>query len=101
MNKLWIKNARSTSMRDRILDAVERMLARYGYQKTTMDDIAREAGVAKRTIYMHFASKEEVALSSIDRVVERLTERLHNHVHSNEPLAERLRKMLTERVLFR
>jgi AcrR family transcriptional regulator len=88
-------------MRDRLLDAVERMLARYGYQKTTMDDIAREAGVAKRTIYMHFASKEEVALSSIDRVVERLTERLHNHVHSNEPPAERLRKMLTERVLFR
>src|SRR5579859_1688694 len=63
-------------LRGKILDATERLLARYGYRKMTMEDIALEAGVAKRTIYLHFPSKEEVALCSIDRVVERLLEEL-------------------------
>ena len=53
-------------LRDITLDAVDTLLARYGYQKMTMDDIAREAGISKRTIYLHFVSKEEVALSSIE-----------------------------------
>ena len=38
--------------RDRILDAAERLLARFGYKKTTMEDIAREAGLGKRTLYL-------------------------------------------------
>ena len=47
-----------------------------GYRKMTMEDVAKEAGIGKRTIYVHFPSKEEVALASIDRVVDRLTSRL-------------------------
>ena len=46
--------------RDRILDAAERLLARIGYKKTTMEDIAREVGPGKRTLYLHFASKESL-----------------------------------------
>ena len=61
---------------DRILDATECLLTRLGYRKMTMDDVAQEAGIGKRTIYVHFPSKEEVALASIDRVVDRLTTRL-------------------------
>ena len=38
----------SGSTRDLILDATERLLGRLGYQKTTMEDIAREAGIGKR-----------------------------------------------------
>src|SRR2546421_7863518 len=81
-------------MRDLILDAVERLLARFGYQKMTMDDIAREARIARRTIYLHFASKEEVALCSIDRIVERLIERLRETARRPELADARLRQML-------
>lgn len=88
-------------MRDRILDATERLLGRFGYQKTAMDDVAREAGVAKRTIYMHFTSKEELALSSIDRIVERLIERLEAIAGASQEKSERLKEMLRCRVLFR
>jgi AcrR family transcriptional regulator len=88
-------------LRDRVLDAAERLLARLGYQKTTMDDIAREAGVGRRTIYLHFAGKEEVALGTIDRIVERLKGRLRDLAGAGGPAAERLRRMLLERVLFR
>jgi AcrR family transcriptional regulator len=89
------------SMPDRILDATERLLARYGYRKMTMDDIAQEAGIGKRTIYVHFPSKEEVALASIDRVVARLQQRLRELSSGPDSVSRRLRYMLLCRVLFR
>jgi AcrR family transcriptional regulator len=93
--------AHMTETRDLILDATERLLARYGYRKMSIDDIAHEAGIGRRTIYLHFSSKEEVALCSIDRVVERLLAELRNIARTTEPPEERLRKMLVTRVLFR
>jgi AcrR family transcriptional regulator len=87
--------------RDRLLDVAERLLARLGYQKTTMEDLAREAGLSKRTIYLHFAGKEEAMLSTIDRIVERLLDRLREAAASGGPAADRLRRMLLLRVMFR
>ena len=91
----------SQPTRDRILDAAERLLGRLGYQKMTMDDIAREAGIGKRTIYLHFPSKDEVALSKIDRLAERLEQRLHTIATSHDTPTSRIRRMLIERVLYR
>jgi AcrR family transcriptional regulator len=88
-------------LRDGILDATERLLARYGYRKMTVEDIAREVGVGKGTIYLHFSSKEEIVLSHVDRIVERVKERLWEIARSEETAAARLRSMLLTRVLFR
>src|SRR5579859_2570044 len=88
-------------MRDLILDAAEHLLTRYGYRKMTIDDIAREAGIGRRTIYLHFSGKEEVALCSIDRVVERLLEALRLIATGSGGPEQRLRQMLVTRVLFR
>ena len=88
-------------MRDRVLDSAERLMGRLGYQKMTMDDIAREAGIGRRTIYLHFPSKEETALATIDRIVNRLKSRLGELAASDLPWDERLRRMLLVRVLFR
>jgi AcrR family transcriptional regulator len=86
---------------DRILDATERLLARFGYDKTTVDEIAQEAGVSKRTIYLHFPGKEAVALASIDRVVGRVTDRLREIAAADHPPADRVRDMLVARILGR
>jgi AcrR family transcriptional regulator len=89
------------ALREAILDATERLLARKGFQQMTMDDIAAESGVARRTIYLHFKGKEQVALESIDRVVERLLDRLRCIAGEEKSPEERLKAMLVERVLFR
>jgi AcrR family transcriptional regulator len=89
------------TVKDAILDATDRLLARYGYRKMTVEDIAHEAGIGKGTIYLHFTSKEEVVLSHVDRIVERLKDRLREIGNSDAPAAERLRQMLLARVMFR
>jgi len=73
-----------------ILDATDRLLARFGYRKMTVEDIAAEAGIGKGTVYLHFSSKEEVVLSRVDRMVDQLKERLREIAHSDAPVAERL-----------
>ncbi|MQA95099.1 MAG: TetR family transcriptional regulator [Streptosporangiales bacterium] len=45
---------------ERILDAAAELVVRWGYDKTTVDDVARRAGVAKGTIYLHWASREDL-----------------------------------------
>lgn len=87
--------------RDAILDATDRMLAKYGYRKMTIEDLAREVGIGKGSIYLHFASKEEIALSHIDRIIARLKARLRNIAAESNPIEKRLADMLCERVLFR
>ena len=89
------------SARDLILDAAERLLPLQGYRKTTLDDLAAEAGLARRTIYLHFPSKEEVFLCSIDRVVERLLAELRRTAAEDLPPDVRLWRMLIARVMSR
>jgi AcrR family transcriptional regulator len=90
------------AVKDAILDATDRLLARYGYRKMTVEDIAVEAGIGKGTIYLHFASKEEVVLSHVDRIVDRLKQQHLGVIARSEITApERIRQMLLARVLFR
>jgi len=87
--------------REAILDATDRLLTTRGFRSVTMDDIAAEAGVSRRTVYMYFPSKEEVGLSSIDRVVAQTYARLVELADGPGDRAEVLRRVLIERVLRR
>jgi AcrR family transcriptional regulator len=90
------------AVRESILDATDRLLARFGYRKMTVEDIAAEAGIGKGTIYLHFNSKEEVVLSHVDRIVDRLKQQhLAVIARSKITAPERIRQMLLARVLFR
>jgi AcrR family transcriptional regulator len=42
------------------------LFTRYGYRKTSMDDIAQAAQVAKRTVYLHFENKAAVFLAILE-----------------------------------
>ena len=55
-----------------ILDAALRVFGQYGYRRTSMDDIAREADIAKGTIYLSFTSKEEVFQALSQRLSQRM-----------------------------
>ena len=88
-------------VRSAILDATDRLLARNGYKKMTIDDLAAEVGIGKGSVYLHFSSKEEIALSHIDAIIERLKARLFEIAAKKSSCESRLKEMLIERVMFR
>ncbi|WDR06938.1 helix-turn-helix domain containing protein [Devosia rhodophyticola] len=48
-----------------ILVAAAKLFVRFGYRKTSIDDVARDANVAKGTIYLYFATKPELLLHTV------------------------------------
>ena len=65
----------SNPREQRILDSAAKLIVHYGYDKTTMDEIAREAGVSKGALYLHFRSKQALFEALILRDSETITER--------------------------
>ena len=45
---------------EQILNAAKKLFTNYGFKKVSMDEIASEAGVTKKTVYTYFSSKEEL-----------------------------------------
>jgi AcrR family transcriptional regulator len=80
---------------------VDTLLAKYGYGKMTMEDVARQVGIGKGTIYLHFRSKEDLVLSHIDRIAETAVRDLREQAASADAVDRRLRRMLVLRVMVR
>lgn len=47
-------------LRKKILEGADKLFQKYGFNKTTMEDIAKEAGKGKSTLYYYFKNKEEI-----------------------------------------
>lgn len=64
----------------RVLDAAADLLVRWGYQRVTVEDVARHAGVGKGTVYLHFRTKDALFLTVLLRshhlVVARMADRM-------------------------
>lgn len=60
MESLNSKDKRKNINKKDIVDAAEKLFFTKGYNNSTMEQVAREAGFTKRTIYSYFKSKEEI-----------------------------------------
>jgi AcrR family transcriptional regulator len=69
-------NVLPAPQRERILDAVERLIATSGCAGTSIEAIVKEAGVSSVTFYEFFAGKEECFVAAFDRAVEAGAEEL-------------------------
>jgi AcrR family transcriptional regulator len=56
---------------ERVLDSAAELLLRWGYQRVTIDEIARHAGIGKGTVYLHFPTKEALFLTMLLRAQRR------------------------------
>lgn len=54
--------------KDQIADVFERHVARYGFAKATVEDVAAELGISKKTIYEYFSSKRDLYLYVVGRM---------------------------------
>lgn len=76
-----------------ILDATNHLLAEKGYELMAMDDIAAEVGIAKGSLYKHFASKEALAAAVMVRLL-RETRAALEALPADMPATDKLRALL-------
>ncbi len=87
-------NAIAEAPRERVLRAAERQFRRYGYRRTTVDDITREAGVAKGSFYLHFASKEDAYLAVVEESLSRFLTRAEVALRRQGSVPHRMRALV-------
>lgn len=78
--------------RAQILDGAYRVIERMGYDAASVNDIAREAGVSKGTIYVYFSDKEDLFEALMTDKRERIFEKLDAELQKPGATAERLRR---------
>src|SRR5262249_42239394 len=82
--------------RERIVTAARRRFESYGYRRTSIAEIARDAGIAVGTVYRYFAGKEAVFLA----VVEDLNEKWRRPLAGRGPAADRLQRLGAASIRF-
>ena len=78
---------------DAIVSSVNRLLAEKGFEQMTVDEVAADVGIAKASLYKHFASKEALAAAAMVRVLERTMEVLAQQAARGVSAVERLREV--------
>lgn len=71
MTRLSFKEQVLRVREDAILSSVNRLLADKGFDLMTVDEVASDVGIAKASLYKHFASKEALAAAALVRLMER------------------------------
>jgi AcrR family transcriptional regulator len=74
---------KSESKRAEILDAAMLCLARYGANKTTLDDIAGLIGLNKATLYYYYPNKETIFIDALEREAQRFIDTVRQNFKKN------------------
>ena len=64
--------SKNNPVQEKILNAAEKRMIKFGYRKVTMDEIAQDLHMSKNTIYKLFVGKEEIAKALVKRLQQRL-----------------------------
>ena len=76
--------------RELLVDVARQLFAKNGLENTTMNDIAREAGKGRRTLYTYFKSKEEIYYTVIETELRRLFERMNDVAQRDMPPEDKI-----------
>ncbi|HEV7525894.1 MAG TPA: TetR/AcrR family transcriptional regulator [Acidimicrobiia bacterium] len=83
------------SLRDRLFEATYRCVERFGMGKTTIDDVVKESGVSRATIYRQFAGgRDELLLETVGWELANYFNRLADQVRDAPTLADLLERGL-------
>ena len=77
-----------------ILRAAKGLFVRFGFKKTSIEDIARAARIGKGSVYLHFRSKEEIFAEVVREASDRMLEALVTAVERAHTPADKLRDFL-------
>ena len=69
MTRLSFRQKVHLAREDAIVGTVMRLLAEKGYEQMTVDEVAADVGIAKASLYKHFASKEALAAAAMEQAL--------------------------------
>ena len=69
--------------KEKLINAALDVVAKYGFKKVTLEDIAEKAGMAKTSVYHYFESKEEILTAVMRRELNRFLGRMRDAVEKN------------------
>lgn len=84
--------------KDKILAVAARMFGKYGFQKTTVDEIARTAHKAKGSVYYYFKSKEELFLAVVTQEINVLKSELTRVIVDSQDATGMIKNYLLNRM---
>ena len=86
--------------RNNILKSAVKIFAQKGYEKTTLDEIAKKAEYSKGTIYNCFKSKEDLFINLIQHGLNQLENRVRNILNDNMKCREQVRNIAIETLKY-
>lgn len=102
MHKTSENGSKKDLNREAILKIAQEIFSKYGYKKTTLDDIANAVRKGKSSLYYYFKSKEDLFQAVIMKEVDILGRELDKVINRNSDPVDKLRDyILTKLTIFR
>src|SRR6266702_5567326 len=92
--RLSLKERQRLERETLILQTAEEVLLEKGYYNTSMDEIAARVGIAKGTLYHHFARKEDLVSALFERLLQESVDSLDQLALQDGTPSERLHAVL-------
>jgi AcrR family transcriptional regulator len=92
------KQARSKQTREKIVQAAIKLFQERGFEKTTSNDIAADAGVSVGSFYVYFTDKRHLLLVIFDRLSDELFKNIFDQLKPEHLFGSELRPMIREAV---
>ncbi len=80
--------------RDAILKAAKQRLSQYGIRKTTMKEIAQDAGIAVGTLYLYFSNKNDILIAVEEAYADQHSIDIEKILRSQRPASKNSRLIL-------
>ncbi len=89
----------ASNRRDQLLHSAATLFSRQGYHGTSMQDLAKDLGILRGSLYAHIASKEDILFEIVDAGADRFISRLEEVVLSDLAPGEKIEKAILGHVM--
>ena len=86
---------------EQIIESARKLFRKFGFKKVSMDEIAREAGVTKRTVYSYFDSKEDLLKYFIFEEIKNMKDIIEEIEKSNDDIFSKINQVIYRLLKYR